>query len=77
MALGPVIGGTFIGIWGEITGVRLAFIFALVMAAVALVMQQRLIEDDRRHGGAETAPAAEKNPCGCGGSCRRRSNVFS
>ena len=61
MALGPVIGGTCIGIWGEVTGVRLAFVFALVMALVALVMQQRLIEDDHAGGGA-AASTAEKNP---------------
>jgi len=46
MALGPLIGGLFIGIWGERDGVRYAFGAALVMAAVALVMQQRMIEDD-------------------------------
>jgi len=65
MALGPLLGGLFIGVWGERDGVRLAFGTALVMAAVALVLQQRMIEDD-------TTPAAfsadtceltpEKNP---------------
>jgi MFS family permease len=46
MALGPLVGGLFIGIWGERNGVRYAFSAALVMAAVALVMQQRMIEND-------------------------------
>jgi len=46
MALGPLIGGLFIGIWGERDGVRLAFGVALAMGAVALVLQQRMIEDD-------------------------------
>ena len=46
MALGPLAGGLFIGIWGERDGVRLAFWAALVMAVVALMLQQRLIEDD-------------------------------
>ena len=46
MALGPLIGGIFIGVWGERDGVRLAFGAALVMAAVALLLQQRMIEDD-------------------------------
>ena len=46
MALGPLAGGLFIGIWGERDGVRLAFGAALVMAVVALMLQQRLIEDD-------------------------------
>ncbi|MEW5701095.1 MAG: MFS transporter [Candidatus Zixiibacteriota bacterium] len=62
MALGPVMGGAFIGIWGEISGVRLAFASALIMALVALVMQQRLIEEDHHRGTVETPPAAEKNP---------------
>jgi MFS family permease len=46
MALGPLVGGLFIGIWGERDGVRLAFGAALVMAVVALVLQQNLIDDD-------------------------------
>ncbi|HUU46068.1 MAG TPA: MFS transporter [Acidobacteriota bacterium] len=62
MALGPVIGGVFIGIWGERDGVRLAFVVALVLAAVALVIQQRLIEDDRPAADARSRPVAEKNP---------------
>lgn len=56
MALGPLVGGIFIGVWGERLGVRLAFAGALIMALVALVMQQRLIKDDR----PET-PAAAAN----------------
>jgi MFS family permease len=46
MALGPITGGLFIGLWGEKDGVRLAFAAALVLAAVAAVMQQKLIEED-------------------------------
>ena len=46
MALGPLVGGLFIGIWGERDGVRLAFGAALAMTVVALVLQQHLIEDD-------------------------------
>src|SRR4030066_2090752 len=34
MALGPLVGGVFIGVWGERDGVRLSFTAALVMAAV-------------------------------------------
>jgi MFS family permease len=45
MALGPIIGGLFIGLWGEKDGVRLAFVAALLLAALAAVMQQKLIED--------------------------------
>ncbi len=47
MALGPLLGGVFIGLWGVEDGVRLAFAAALVLALVALVMQQRLIQEDR------------------------------
>jgi MFS family permease len=46
MALGPLLGGLFIGVWGEQQGVRLAFGAALVMAVAALFFQQWMIEDD-------------------------------
>lgn len=58
MALGPLVGGAFIDGWGETTGVRLAFVAALAMAALACVLQQRLIDDDA--GGHSERP--EKNP---------------
>ncbi len=57
MALGPLIGGLSIGVWGERDGVRYAFGAALAMAAVALVMQQRMIADDR------TAQASSQDAC--------------
>ncbi|MFH0980377.1 MAG: MFS transporter [Planctomycetota bacterium] len=47
MAAGPVLGGLFIDAWGARTGVRLAFLVALAMAGVAIVLQQALIKDDR------------------------------
>jgi MFS family permease len=50
MAVGPMIGGLFIGIWGVALGIRLAFCGAIVMALIALLMQQKLIEDDRPDG---------------------------
>jgi MFS family permease len=63
MALGPVIGGVFIGVWGEQNGIRLAFGAALVMAVLALVLQQRMIEEDRPGKGTDTCELApEKNP---------------
>jgi MFS family permease len=46
MALGPLLGGLFIGIWGERDGVRIAFGVALAMAIAALFLQQQMIEDD-------------------------------
>src|SRR5882724_1358573 len=58
MAIGPVVGGAFINIWGVERGVRLAFIVALAMAVVAAVLQQSLIEDDLPAG----SRGAEYNP---------------
>lgn len=60
MALGPVVGGAFIGAWGVERGVRLAFVGALAMALVAAVLQQALIEDDPP--ARERARSAERNP---------------
>jgi MFS family permease len=48
MALGPIVGGIFIDRYGPIDGVRLAFGAAILMAIVALVAQQILIEDDEK-----------------------------
>ncbi|MEJ5347907.1 MAG: MFS transporter [Desulfosoma sp.] len=68
MALGPILGGIFIAVWGETDGVRLAFVAALVLAAIALVLQQRMIPDQRaeRNVPHETSNVsktiAEKNP---------------
>lgn len=61
MALGPLVGGLFIAVWGERDGVRLAFIAAFIMAAVALIMQQRMIEADRMPG-TDSADACELRP---------------
>jgi MFS family permease len=63
MALGPVVGGLFIGLWGEKDGVRLAFVVALALAVVAAIMQQKLIEEDtaqKPDGSPSKKP--EKNP---------------
>jgi MFS family permease len=46
MALGPLIGGVFIAVWGERDGVRIAFIAALALAVIALMVQQRMIPVD-------------------------------
>jgi len=58
MALGPIVGGAFIKVWGVERGVRLAFIGALAMAVIAAVLQQFLIEDDAPRERTE----AEHNP---------------
>ncbi len=66
MALGPLLGGFFISVWGEQGGVRVAFGAALAMAVVALVLQQMMIEDDTRDKSAVPSDACsltpEKNP---------------
>jgi MFS family permease len=54
MALGPVIGGALIGVYGEVKGVRLAFIAALILAGVSLAFQQIMIEDDKRAAGGKS-----------------------
>lgn len=46
MALGPLVGGLCVDLYGVEAGVRLAFAGALGMAAVAAVLQQLLIADD-------------------------------
>jgi MFS family permease len=55
MALGPVLGGVLIGLYGETQGVRFAFIVALILAGVSLLLQQVLIPDEKRN-------LAEKEP---------------
>ncbi len=65
MALGPLLGGLFIGIWGERDGVRLTFGVALIMSIVALLLQQRMIEDDTpdaRSADDACSLTPEKNP---------------
>ncbi len=63
MALGPILGGLCIAAWGEKSGVRIAFVFAFGLALVAMVFQQKLIEDSRpRDVGGECRIVPEKNP---------------
>jgi len=58
MALGPILGGTMIGIFGEALGVRVAFAGALLLAMFSLVLQQKLIAE----GDGERVETAEGNP---------------
>ena len=63
MALGPILGGLCIGAWGIETGIRLAFSVALALSLMAVLLQQRLIEDDARPASADACSIApEKNP---------------
>ncbi|MBN1104704.1 MAG: MFS transporter [Deltaproteobacteria bacterium] len=59
MALGPVVGGSLIQLYGTMTGIRLAFGVALLMGAISLVMQQALLEGAKER---RTAGEAERNP---------------
>ena len=63
MALGPILGGVCIGLWGERDGVRVAFVAALLMAIVAAILQQRLIEEDSPSSAEnQDGIVPEKNP---------------
>ena len=63
MALGPLVGGACIDIWGLVTGIRIAFIGALAMAVVAAIVQQILIKEDGSDQEVQaTKSQAEKNP---------------
>ena len=57
MALGPVIGGLLIAAYGEVDGVRLAFMVAIFFGFVALIVQQLMIDEQER-----PSPKAENNP---------------
>ncbi|MFH1080316.1 MAG: MFS transporter [Pseudomonadota bacterium] len=57
MALGPVIGGAMIALYGEKTGVRLAFVAALILGLASLILQQVMIEDDHHRGKPEKRPS--------------------
>jgi MFS family permease len=63
MALGPILGGLCIGLWGERDGVRVAFIAAFILSGLAAVLQQQLIEDDPpKTAGHERCVTPERNP---------------
>lgn len=59
MALGPLVGGFFISIWGEKNGIRYAFIGALVLSIFSAIVQQLLVEDD---SATVTTKRTERNP---------------
>ncbi len=56
MALGPILGGTLITLYGIKTGIRLAFGIALILGLVSLVAQQLLIEETKETQKAEISP---------------------
>ena len=46
MALGPLLGGLFMELWGERDGVRVAFLCAFFVAAMAVFLQKKFIQDN-------------------------------
>ena len=62
MALGPIMGGLCIGLWGEQNGVRAAFVVALLLSVVATIVQQLLIQDDPAKESKKGSVSPEKNP---------------
>jgi MFS family permease len=57
MALGPIIGGVLIELYGEKNGVRIAFAGALLLGLISLFFQQVMIEDDSQRKKAEKRPS--------------------
>jgi MFS family permease len=57
MALGPMIGGALIGLYGEQVGIRTAFVVAFILAGISLLLQQIMIEDD-----SPSSSYTSKNP---------------
>jgi len=47
-ALGPVIGGILIGLYGQTQGIRYAFMVAFVLGVIAIFVQQKLIKEEPR-----------------------------
>ena len=46
MSLGPLLGGTFISIYGTTTGIRISFITAFALGIVALLAIHFMMEDE-------------------------------
>ncbi len=63
MALGPLFGGLCVDLWGPVNGIRIAFVAALAMAAVAAVTQQYYIQEPESQAPPERVSSApERNP---------------
>lgn len=59
MALGPLVGGVLIEVFGDTNGIRLAFVAAIVLGLVSLIMQQVIIKEER---GEKKRSQAEASP---------------
>jgi MFS family permease len=76
MALGPVLGGACITLWGLEAGIRISFVAALAMALLSIGLQQALIAADRPDraaapGASGSAPEAARAPAGLVQALRR------
>lgn len=58
MALGPLLGGYLITRYGQVEGVRYAFVAALVMAVIAAIFQEGMIEEKAKDPEKENGAAA-------------------
>jgi MFS family permease len=62
-AFGPLLGGLFIGIWGERVGIRYAFLVAIGASILAIGLQQWLIEERHaRPADVGLGGGLERNP---------------
>jgi MFS family permease len=57
-ALGPVLGGLLIGLYGQTQGIRYAFIVAFILGVIAIFVQQKLIKEEPR----KALDGSMKNP---------------
>jgi MFS family permease len=46
MALGPLLGGACITLWGEINGIRVAFAIAFILAFIAIWIQKNFVKEE-------------------------------
>jgi len=46
MALGPVLGGFLIDLYGIKTGIRISFLIAFVLGLISIVIQQKMLEEN-------------------------------
>lgn len=57
-ALGPVLGGLLIGLYGQTQGIRYAFMVAFILGVIAIFVQQKLIKEEPR----KAPDGSMKNP---------------
>ena len=62
MALGPVIGGYLITRYGEIEGVRYAFIAALAMALISMIFQETMIHEPEKKAPEKSDESEAQKP---------------